>query len=116
MNAADLAALVQRAKGGEAEAFGRLVSEFRAELLSHVRRRMSPALRRKTDEEDIVQSAAREAFEQFDGFELRGPSSLRNWLVVIAERKLSEVRKHYQSRKRSIRREASIAESIRQYE
>jgi RNA polymerase sigma-70 factor (ECF subfamily) len=69
--------LLAAAKGGDEEAFGRLVGGYRRELLAHAYRIVGSA----ADAEDALQDALLGAWRGLGRFE--GRSSLRSWLYTI---------------------------------
>ena len=70
--------LLQAARGGDEDAFGRLVEPHRSALLAHCYRMLASV----PDAEDAVQDALLRAWRGLPGFE--GRSSLRSWLYAIA--------------------------------
>jgi RNA polymerase sigma-70 factor (ECF subfamily) len=70
--------LLERARAGDEEAFGRLVEIHRAELHAHCYRMLGSVV----DAEDALQDALLRAWRGLPGFE--GRSSLRSWLYTIA--------------------------------
>ncbi len=71
-------ALLAAARGGDEQAFGRLVEPYRGELQAHCYR-MLGALQ---DSEDALQDSLLRAWRGLPGFERR--SSLRSWLYSVA--------------------------------
>jgi RNA polymerase sigma-70 factor, ECF subfamily len=70
--------LLEGARGGDQEAFGRLVEAHRTELQAHCYRMLGSV----HDAEDALQDAMLRAWRGLSGFEAR--SSLRSWLYRIA--------------------------------
>src|SRR5438093_1360636 len=70
--------LLEAARGGDQDAYGRLVEPFRSELHAHCYRMLGSV----HDAEDALQEALLRAWRGLSGFE--GRSSLRSWLYTIA--------------------------------
>jgi RNA polymerase sigma-70 factor, ECF subfamily len=70
--------LLQNARAGDKDAFGRLVEPHRSALLAHCYRMLGSV----PDAEDAVQDALLRAWRGLPRFE--GRSSLRSWLYAIA--------------------------------
>jgi RNA polymerase sigma-70 factor (ECF subfamily) len=70
--------LVAKAKRGDRDAFGELVSRHQQQVY-HMALRM---VRNREDAEDIAQDAFVSAFEKLDTF--KGTSSFRTWVISIA--------------------------------
>ena len=76
----DLADDLVRARAGDDDAFGRLVSPLRRELHAHCYRMLGSA----HDADDALQDALVRAWRKLGSFE--GRSSLRTWLYTVATR------------------------------
>src|SRR6266511_5940149 len=70
--------LLEAARRGDEDAYGRLVGPYRAELHAHCYRMLGSV----PDAEDALQEALLRAWRGLPGFE--GRSSLRSWLYTIA--------------------------------
>jgi RNA polymerase sigma-70 factor (TIGR02960 family) len=70
--------LLERAQGGDDDAFGELVAPYRAELHLHCYRMLGSLV----DADDVLQDTMITAWKSIAGF--RGQSSLRTWLYRIA--------------------------------
>src|SRR5438067_9596001 len=70
--------LLQAARGGDENAYGRLIEPHRTELHAHCYRMLGSV----HDAEDALQDALLRAWRGLAGFE--GRSSLRSWLYTIA--------------------------------
>jgi len=98
--------LAARAQAGDDDAFRALFDRHAPALGRQIHRRLSPMLRRKVDEADILQMAYLGAHRGLDGFESRGEGSFRAWLDQIVEHKiLYVIRQYVQVAKRGLDRE-----------
>lgn len=82
------AELVDRARTGDAEAFGELVDRHRAAVY----RAALVALRRPDEADDVAQDVFIAAFRRLGSF--RGEASFRTWLLAITWRKALDRRMH----------------------
>ncbi len=98
--------LALRAQGGDDAAFQRLYERHADALARRIHQRLSPMLRRKVDEGDVLQMAYLSAHRSLENFEARGAGSFRAWLEQIVEHKiLYVVRQYVQVEKRGVHRE-----------
>jgi RNA polymerase sigma-70 factor (ECF subfamily) len=72
--------MIERAKGGDCNAFDQLVAEHRAYLFAHI----SSVVRNRDDAEDIVAETLFRAHRNLQNFERRRHRSFRRWLVTIS--------------------------------
>lgn len=77
--------LVERVKGGDAEAFGLLFRKYQRRLAVLVYYRMSPELRGHMEVDDILQETFLAASRQMGEFTYQAPGSFMAWLSRIAE-------------------------------
>jgi RNA polymerase sigma-70 factor (ECF subfamily) len=100
--------LIRRAREGDGEAFRILCAGCESMLRNRIRRELSPALRPKLSESDILQEGYLVAVRRLDEFEDRGDGSFGRWLERIVQlRAKAAVRYYVGAAKRSIRREVS---------
>ncbi len=76
--------LVERARQGDADAFGALFGRFRDQLMATIRSRTGEALATAVDPEDILQDTYVRALGSISRFEWRGEGSMVRWLQGIA--------------------------------
>jgi RNA polymerase sigma factor (sigma-70 family) len=105
--------LLQRWREGDDRAADELFEAYIDGLLAYVRRRMSPALARRVDPEDVVQSVYRSFFLRArDGqYVIERSGDLWRLLLGISFNKLQSQVEHHTAGKRSYRREAQVASS-----
>ena len=87
--------LVLLAQDGDESAFTALCDRHAAGLRTFVRKRMSPALRRKHSADDILQDALVVVARRLGDFTDRGEGSFAAWLRRIVEVKTLEAIKKY---------------------
>jgi RNA polymerase sigma-70 factor (ECF subfamily) len=76
---------IEKAKGGDAAAFGELFSEHRARLCGLIRSRIGARLRGVVEVDDVLQETFARAFQSMKQFEWKGEGSFLRWLGGIAE-------------------------------
>jgi RNA polymerase sigma-70 factor (ECF subfamily) len=77
--------ILEKAQKGDAEAFAWLFRKYQRRLAVFVHYRMSPQLRLKMDEEDILQELFLRACRDLHQFSYQSPGSFARWLFRIAE-------------------------------
>lgn len=108
--ASELLSLAQR---GDSEALGKLLNQYRCWLQLFAVGQLSPALRRRVDESDLVQQTLLSAIRAFPGFHGCSPLEFQVWLKRIYEHNLRDViRLHDKAACRSIRRERPFDEAL----
>jgi RNA polymerase sigma factor (sigma-70 family) len=87
--------LLDAAKAGSMRAFGELLEKQRFRLLGHARRLLSPVLRVKVDEADLVQDTFVVALQKFPAFSGHSEEEFAVWLLRILMRRAQDLRKRY---------------------
>jgi RNA polymerase sigma factor (sigma-70 family) len=108
-----LRALIQRIKGGDADAGRELVERYGPHLLTVVRRRLDPRLRSKYDSEDFVQAVWASFFAYQPERLAEDPGKLIAFLVSMARNKVVDaIRQRLQTLKYNVNREHSLQGSV----
>ncbi|WP_419194384.1 sigma-70 family RNA polymerase sigma factor [Novipirellula herctigrandis] len=98
--------LVVASKGGDNEAFGALLEQYRGYLLMLAHRYLSERLRRRIDPSDIVQLTFLEAKRDLESFRGDTPAEFSGWLRGILKNNVAtSVTRHITTQKRSLKRE-----------
>ena len=92
-------ALLEQAKGGDAQALSRAFERYRRRLAVLIHYKLSPQARRFSDVEDLVQETCLRAFRDLDRFTYLSPGSFLRWLSTIADHVIVD-RARYQNRQR----------------
>jgi RNA polymerase sigma-70 factor (ECF subfamily) len=93
--------LLDRAKGGDAEAYNRLFALAANRLLLFIRMRLGEALRARLDSMDVLQEAYLEAHRNLGQFEHREDGAFARWLCRIAENRIRGLADHHGAKKRN---------------
>lgn len=93
--------LLGRLRENEPTAWHELYALYRDELLLVVRLELGDRLRRCLESEDVLQSAALEAFKALPRFEYRGAGSLRAYLHRIVLNTIRDRADHFAAKKRA---------------
>jgi len=105
---ANYESLLKRARGGDDQALGTLLDEFRPYLNLLARRAMDGRLAGRIDDSDVVQQTFLSAVRRFSEFSGDGTSALAAWLQKIHERNLIDTaRRHIDAQRRSVSSEAT---------
>ena len=102
------AELLEQIRGGDAESFVEFAESKRPALEAFVKRKLSDALRRKVEPQDLAQEAIIGAATSFDQMDLseRDPFS---WLCHLAERRIVDAhRRFFGAQKRAAGREVGL--------
>ena len=92
--------LIERAKGGDTEAFSLLFHKYRKRLAVLIYYRMSSELQNHAEVDDILQETFLEASRHLDRFAYRAPGSFMAWLARIADHAIVDTARHYARQKR----------------
>ncbi len=94
--------------GGQAEALGVVLEDFRSYLTMVARRELAPDLAAKVGASDMVQETFLAAGRDFAQWRGRSPVELRSWLEGILQHLLANTRRRYRgTRKRRVNLEIS---------
>ena len=93
--------LLDEARAGDGEAWGRLFRRYHDPLLLYARTRLGRELRRHLQSEDVFQSVVTDALTALRGFEYRGAGSLNRFLRTMVLNKIRDRADHYGARKRA---------------
>jgi len=100
--------LVRQAQSGDAQALTLLFSRNEGIVRDRIRQRLSPAVRRKVADSDVLQETLMVAARRIGDFEYRGAGSFQAWLAAIAENAARKVVEHHVgAQKRDVRTEVS---------
>ncbi len=104
--------LVIASKGGDNEALGSLLEQYRGYLLMLAHRYLSDRLRRRVDPADIVQRTFLEAKRDLPAFRGNSPAEFAGWLRGMLKHNVaSAVTHHITTQKRSLNREVTLGKS-----
>jgi RNA polymerase sigma-70 factor (ECF subfamily) len=87
--------LLDRLRGGDANALGPLLDAHRGYLERLVGLRMDPRLRARLDPADVVQQVCLEAVRRIDDYLTRAPMPFRAWLRLTACQCLVDLQRHH---------------------
>jgi RNA polymerase sigma-70 factor (ECF subfamily) len=112
MNALPIDELMQRARDGDREALGALLSRYRAYLHVLAQRRLDAVAQARVDASDIVQQTFMEAHRDFAAFQGAAEGELIGWLRRILENNAAHtIERHVFAQKRTVDREKSLDDS-----
>ena len=102
--------LLEAARDGRDDAFGRIFESFRRHLMLVAHRELPQTLRGKVGPSDLVQETAVDAQRAFSGFRGSTAEECFAWLRSILRNNVVDAVRHYElSQKRSAGREISLA-------
>lgn len=104
--------LIDRAAAGSPDALSALIQRHLPRIRQAVGRRLSPSLRPRLDESDVVQETQREALVRFDDYCRRRPMPFRLWLLRTAHERIVDIeREHLHAAKRDLARELPLPDN-----
>ncbi len=106
--AADIAALLRRARAGDGAALGQLLELYRNYLRVLAAAHTGAALRPQVDPSDMVQETFLEAWRDFTNFFGATEQELLAWLRKILARNLMDQAKRFGAQGRDVRRQKSL--------
>ncbi|RMH18806.1 MAG: sigma-70 family RNA polymerase sigma factor [Acidobacteria bacterium] len=101
-------ALLRRAREGSQEALEELFARCGGRLLSLVRLRMGPALRRRLESRDVLQATLLKAFAHLDRVNAEDGASLMAWLARIAGNEIRDQAAYHNRQRRAAAREVPL--------
>ena len=107
-----LAETVHQARIGDSQAVGELLEEHLPRLEAFVRARAGSLLIERESIHDLVQSVCREALQDLDDFVYRGDRQFRNWLFLLATRKIVDRHRFHRQARRDVGRETPIQSDV----
>jgi RNA polymerase sigma-70 factor (ECF subfamily) len=111
----DATELVQIARGGDAEALGRLLDRYANYLLLLARVQVGRRLQGKIDAADLVQETFLEAHRHFAGFRGQSEPEVASWLrQILAGVLANQLRRYLGTQGRDIRLERELAVELDQ--
>ena len=105
--------LLRRAAGGDAEARGALIDQYRERLHRAVALRLDPRIRQRLDASDVLQEATIDALKRFDEYFRNPEMPLFLWLRFLAIQRVQAAhREHLGADCRDARREAKAGPDL----
>ena len=111
MNPADSTALVERARGGSADAMNELYARYGRRLLALIRLRMGRSLRGRLDSGDILQATLLRSFERIGQFKGEGGATFMTWMARIAENEIRDQADYHGRQRREAARAVPLDEA-----
>jgi RNA polymerase sigma-70 factor (ECF subfamily) len=100
--------LLARVRAGDQEALAALIEGRRAQLLAHIERQLSAAMRRKVEPEDVLQEVTADALRSLEAIDLADRDPFR-WLCQLVQRRIVDAhRRLFGAQKRAASREISL--------
>ena len=113
MSGPELDQCLRRARGGDEQALGHLLEQYRAYLHFLARFQIGRRLRGKVDASDIVQETFCEAARDFAQFRGTGEPELTAWLRQVLARNLADQgRRYYGAQRRDVRLERRLIDAL----
>jgi RNA polymerase sigma-70 factor, ECF subfamily len=98
---------IERAKGGDQDAFSWLFQKHQSRLAVFIRYHMSDALQRRYEIDDVLQELFLRAFRDLPDYEYQGATSFLHWLFQITRHTLQDLARHEDRYKRKTEQEPS---------
>jgi RNA polymerase sigma-70 factor (ECF subfamily) len=103
--------LLLAARGGKTAAIGQLLEMHWESLLHVAKQNLSPQMRAKLDEFDIVQDTLVEVAANFDQFSGSQSHEFAGWLKAALLNNVRDARRRFESQRRAVGREVSLHDS-----
>lgn len=93
--------LVERARGGDQEAYDSLFMRVGERLVLFIRLRLGPELRGRLEIEDVLQDTYVAAHSSFASFTSKGERDFTRWLFRLVENRIRDNVDHFAAKKRA---------------
>lgn len=103
--------LLDKAKDGDAQAFGDLLARYEDRVRRIVSVRLGAKLRALTTEDDLIQEVFIEAIKSLRSVEPRDHASIIGWLATVAQRRIADNAKYFERERRSASRTTALDDS-----
>jgi RNA polymerase sigma-70 factor (ECF subfamily) len=100
--------VLRSARGGDADALGRLLQRYRNYLLLVAQTQIGPGLRVRVDASDLVQEVMLEAHRDFTQFVGESEPELTAWLRRMLARNLTDQIRRHRAQRRALQRQESL--------
>jgi RNA polymerase sigma-70 factor (ECF subfamily) len=108
-NSPETQELLEQARGGDASAVGRLLTQHREPVRRMIDLRLDPAIAARVDASDVVQDVLLEASRRLDDYLANPVMPFHLWLRHIAKDHLIDAhRRHRQAKRRGVDREQRL--------
>jgi RNA polymerase sigma-70 factor (ECF subfamily) len=104
--------LIDSARSGDTAALDRLLDMYRNYLNLIARTQLHTGLRLRIDPSDLIQEVLFAASRRFAHFRGTTEAELLAWLRRILVSRLADLAKHHQARRRDVRREVSLEQTL----
>lgn len=103
--------LFRASHAGDRQALEALLAQHLPALRAFARLRMTPLLRARESDDDLVQSACCAVVKALPAFEYRGEEAFRGWLYTAVANKVLEHERDVRAQLRDARREVAMQDS-----
>lgn len=99
--------LLERIRGGDADAMAQWLELRKPQLIGYIFRKLSDALRRKVEPEDIFQEVSADCVRSFREIDLSDRDPF-GWVCNLVDRRVVDAHRHFQAQKRESAREVPL--------
>lgn len=95
--------LLAAARDGSKDALGAILDRYGERLLTLIRARLGPSLRREVESRDVLQETLLDAFRCLEQFRGEGTATFMGWMAGIAAHKILYQARHFRRLARDMR-------------